>query len=60
MKTKSFILLGFVLLSIGGVCAAPITVNTSCGKTVTIESSDYDTAQEVADAAIAIDAALCP
>lgn len=40
--------------------AGKVQVMTSCGRTVTLESSDYRNGQEMADAAYAIDGVVCP
>lgn len=45
--------------TLGIALAHPIEVTTSCGKTVTIESSDYSNGAEVVAAALAIESALC-
>lgn len=50
------------LFAISGVSAFAhqVTVNTSCGKTITVESGDYSNAQEMLKDVEAIDKAVCP
>lgn len=50
------------LFAISGVSAFAhqVTVNTSCGKTITVESKDYSSTDEMIEAAQAIDEAVCP
>jgi hypothetical protein len=64
MKKRTILSAAAVVCLFGATSLAAyadqITVNTSCGKTVTIESTDYNSGQEAVDAVIAIDKALCP
>lgn len=50
------------LFAISGVSAFAhqVTVNTSCGKTITVESEDYSSTDEMIKDAQAIDKAVCP
>lgn len=50
------------LFAISGVSAYAhqVTVNTSCGKTITLDSENYSSAQEMLNDAYAIDKAVCP
>lgn len=57
---KTFLLFAILLLSIAPMFAGKVQVMTSCGRTVTLESSDYRNGQEMADAAYAIDGVVCP
>lgn len=60
MKKKFFMSAALMLLLGGattGVNAA--TVHTSCSKTVKLKNKEYKSAQEMVDAALAIDKALC-
>ena len=49
------------IMVLGGIAAYahPVPINTKCGKTVTLESSDYSSAIEMAEDANAIDNAIC-
>lgn len=58
---KKLVLLGVFLLGASSIASAKqVPVKTSCGKTVTLESKDYKTSGEMAEAVLAIDKALCP
>ena len=50
------------LFAISGVSAFAhqVTVNTSCGKTITVESKDYSNTKEMMKDVEAIDKAVCP
>ena len=50
------------LFAISGVSAYAyqITVNTSCGKTITVESKDYSSVEEMLNDVYAVDKAVCP
>ncbi|WP_018106536.1 hypothetical protein [Porphyromonas bennonis] len=50
------------LFAISGVSAFAhqVTVNTSCGKTITVESDDYSSAEEMLNDVLAVDEAVCP
>ena len=50
------------LFAISGVSAFAhqVTINTSCGKTITVESGDYSNTKEMMKDVEAIDKAVCP
>ena len=48
-----------MLMGTGSIFATPVAVHTSCGKTAYLESTDYSSAGELVEAAMAVNSALC-
>lgn len=59
MKKKIIGVLSLLALSFGVASANDVPVYTSCGKTAKLDSTQYESAEEMAAAAWAIDQALC-
>jgi len=53
------IIFAFMLMGTGSIFATPVAVHTSCGKTAYLESTDYSSAGELVEAAMAVNSALC-
>jgi hypothetical protein len=55
----NFLMLALMMLCGSAVYAETVTINTSCGKTVKIDSNDYTSSAEMVMDAWAIDKAIC-
>lgn len=58
MKIK-LLMLALIMLSSGAVYAQDVTIKTSCGKTVILQSKDYINSSDMIEDAFAIDDAIC-
>lgn len=59
MKKKLFILMCILILSISASFARPITITTSCGKTIIVESGDFQDIGDLMDKVEKLDSAMC-